>query len=128
MMKLSNNDLYMLLAMAMVGAVIWFMSQGSKQRDMAQRIKVIQERRSALYGQMSGPKKRKRPETSVNFMRAVVMKLQLIKKNQIGQTESTLIEAGLRSKDAVIIYAFFNLVLPIVFGLAGLVVTDLNII
>ncbi len=71
---------------------------------------------------MVAPKKRKRPETSVNFMRAVVVKLQLIKKNQIGKTESQLIEAGFRSKDAIFVLAFFNLVLPIVLGVLGVII------
>jgi tight adherence protein C len=90
------------------------------------RIHAIQERRRELRGEMMGPKKRRSPERSISFMRAVAMKLQLIKKNRIGKTEDDLYEAGFRSKDAVFVLAFFNLVLPIVLGVAGFIVMSLN--
>jgi tight adherence protein C len=128
MAHLSTDDLYTLLAGGAAFLCVWALGNSFSQRNMTARIKGIQERRKALHGEFLGPKKRKRPEASMNAMRTVVTKLQLIKKNQIGQTESLLIEAGFRSKDAIIIYAFFNLVLPIVLGVAGLVITDLNII
>jgi len=127
-MGLSMDDFYTTMAGATAFLCVWAIGNSFSQRNMTSRIKVIQERRKLLQTGLSAPKKRRRPETSVNFMRAVVMKLQLIKKNQIGQTESRLIEAGLRSKDAIIIFSFFNLVLPIALTIAGLVVTKLNLI
>jgi tight adherence protein C len=98
----------------------------SRQGRTAAAIKAIHERRRELRGEMVKPKKRKRPETSVNFMRAVAVKLQLIKKSQVGNAESMLIEAGFRSKDAIFVLAFFNLILPITFCVVGLIVSKLN--
>ena len=74
---------------------------------------------------MNTKRRRRKPETSVNFMRAVVTKLQLLKKSQVGKTESLLIEAGLRSKDAIFVLSFFNLVLPIVLCAIGIVVMQI---
>ena len=54
------------------------------------------------------------------------MKLQLVKKNQVGKTEATLVQAGLRSKDAIYVLAFFNVFLPIVLGIAGFMVMNYN--
>ena len=99
---------------------------GGQRGQINARIRSIQERRRELRGEMVGPKKRRSPERSISFMRAVATKLQLIKKNQIGKTEAELIEAGLRSKDAIFVLAFFNLVLPIVLGLAGFFIMQLN--
>lgn len=91
-----------------------------RPRDsMAARVRIIQERHRDLRNQATAVRPRRKPEASVNFIRAVVGSLQLIKKNQIGKTEALLVEAGFHSKDAIYVLAFFNLVLPIALGLAG---------
>lgn len=98
-----------------------------RQRDtLTSRIKSIQERRSELRGAAVTPRKRRRPEGSVNFMRSVANKLQLVKKLQVGKAESTLIEAGFRSKDAIPIMAFFAMALPIALALLGIIAMQIN--
>jgi len=128
-MGLSIKDIYTLLAVVVAFLIIWLANNHFSPRNrMAARVRAIQDRRTALQSDAMGPKKRKRPETGVNFMRAVVMKLQLIQKNQIGKTQSSLVEAGFHSKDAIVVLTFFNLVLPIMLGLFGMVAMKLNII
>lgn len=98
-----------------------------RQRDTtSSRIRAIQERRHELRGAVTAPKRRHKPEASVNFMRKVAMKFQLVKKLQVGMAESMLVEAGFRSKDAVLIMAFFVMALPIALGLLGLIAMQLN--
>lgn len=99
-----------------------------RQRDnLSGRIRNIQERRKELRGEMVAPRKRRRrPEGSVNFMRSVANRLQLVKKLQVGKAETTLIEAGFRSKDAVPIMAFFAMALPIALGLLGVIIMQIN--
>lgn len=110
----------------MVVAFALYSNFGPRGRTQA-KIKNIQERRQDLRGEMVGAKRRRRkPEASVNFMRSVAMKFELVKKLQVGKAESTLIEAGLRSKDAIFIMAFFIMTLPIVLGVAGLIAMKLN--
>lgn len=92
-----------------------------RKNPMAMRIQAIQERSKLLKGATLTTRTRKKPDTHVNFMRTVVTKLQLIKKNQIGKTETMLIEAGFRSKDAIYVYTFFNLVLPIILCVIGVI-------
>jgi tight adherence protein C len=123
----SVDDFYVVIAGIAAFFCVWAIGNSFSSRDnMSAKIKNLQERRRALRNDVVGPKKRKKPETSVNFMRAVVTRLQLIKKNQIGKTESNLIEAGFRSKDAIFVLAFFNLALPIVLGVLGFIVMSLN--
>jgi len=126
---IQGDNLYALLAAGAAFLCVWAIGSSFTERDaMSPKIKAIQERRKMLQSAMVGPKKRRTPETSVNFMRAVVTKLQLIKKNQIGKTESRLVEAGFRSQDAIFILTFFNLVSPIVFGAAGILAFKMQII
>ncbi|MDE3015510.1 MAG: type II secretion system F family protein [Pseudomonadota bacterium] len=121
------DDFYVALTGVAAFLCVWAIGTGFSERDrMAAKIKGIQERRRLLQNDLTGPKKRRKPEASVNFMRAVVMKFQLIKKNQIGKTESTLVEAGFRSRDAIVVLAFFNLVLPIALGILGIIAMRLN--
>ena len=121
------EDFYTAMAAAAAVMCSYAIYGTFRQRDtMNSRIRAIQERRKELQDDLKTPKKRKKPEASVNFMRAVVNKLQLLKSAQFEKTEGMLIEAGLRHKDAIIIFAFFNLILPII-GLAiGLAVMQLN--
>src|SRR5262249_27176545 len=80
-----------------------------------------------LKGQIKSRRRRKRPEGSVNLMRSVVNRFQLLKSSQVASTLSLLNEAGWRSKDAIIIYMFFTLVLPIALGVIGLTLFSLDI-
>jgi len=124
---LPAEDFYTLLTgVAAFLCVVAIGSSFSKRDGMSARIRAIQARRRSLQNDALGPKKRKKPETSVNAIRAVAIKLQLVKKNQIGNAESRLIEAGFRSKDAIFVLAFFNLVLPIMLGAVGFVVMEMN--
>jgi tight adherence protein C len=116
----SSDDFYVVLAGLAAFLCVWAIGTSFSKRDnMAGKVKAIQERRKALRTESLAPKKRKKPEVGVNFIRMVVIRLQLIKKNQIGKTEARLIEAGFRSRDAIYILAFFNLILPIIFGIMG---------
>ena len=123
---LSVNDFYMGLAgIVILGIGAMLLGSGDKN-SMSSKIKMIQERRKTLQNQAITPQKRKKPEAGVNFMKTVAAKLQLVKKNQIGKTESFLIEAGFRSKDAIYVLAFFNLVLPTILSALGLLVMHYN--
>ncbi len=102
--------------------VIIYRTLYSDRRKLSARIRSIQERRKEINSGVYKPKKRKRPEGSINFMRMVTMKLQLVKKFHLEKAETTLVQAGFRSKDAIAIFAFFNLLSPVVFFIIGMVV------
>ncbi len=94
---------------------------GNKNNKTSARIKAIHERRKELYTGLISTKKRKKPETSINFMRMITLKFELVKKLQLEQAESLLIQAGFRSKDAISIFAFSIFILPFLLGAAGFI-------
>ncbi len=92
----------------------------------AKQIKHIHSRRDELRGEFVGAKKRKKRELQMNLIRVIAMKLQLVKKNQIGKTQAELVQAGFRSKDAIYVLAFFNVLMPILLGVAGIIIMQMN--
>ncbi len=99
---------------------------GKKNNKVSARIKAIHERRKEFYNGIITAKKRKKPEASINFMRMVTLKFQLIKKLQLEQAEILLVQAGFRSKDAISIFAFIILVLPFILGGIGFILMQLS--
>jgi tight adherence protein C len=122
------DDFLTLLAVGGAFISLYAIYAMMRERDeISSKIKAIQDRRKELQGELAGPRKRRKPEASVNFMRSVAVRFELIKKLQVGKAQTTLIEAGYRSKDAIYIFAFFNLALPIVLGIIGFIAYEWNI-
>lgn len=118
---LSANDFYTFLAA--MAAFFTVMAVGRTlivRNTFTSRVKLLQERRNALKSELTGPKRRKRREETVNFMRAVVNKLHLLQKSHMTALTNQLVSAGMRSKDAIYIFAFFRFSLPVVFTAAAL--------
>lgn len=125
----SVEAFYIALTVLMVGVcafVIYNMTSRKKNPTTSSRIKVIHERRRELYSGLTAAKKRKKPEGSINFMRKVSMKFELVKKLQLEQAELMLVQAGFRSKDALAIFAFITMVLPFILGAIGLISMELS--
>jgi len=122
------NEFYVALAGAAIFLAAYAIYNTFRQRDMTKsRIRAIQDRRKEMRGEFVAPKRRKKkPEASVNFMRRVVQKFELVKKLQADKAETMLIEAGLRSKDAIFIFTFFIVAMPIVLGIAGFIVMKID--
>ncbi len=121
------DDFYALVASVVVIVCAFAVWLSFQTRDnFSKQIKQIQTRREDLRKEFVGAKKRKKTEVHVSFMRMIAMKLQLVKKNQIGKTEAELVQAGLRSKDAIYVLAFFNLLLPILLCGLGIIVMNMN--
>lgn len=97
-----------------------------KRNQWSGNIKAIQERRKELQTGAIAPKKRKKPEASINFMRLVSNKFQLVKKLQLGKAEAMLVQANFRSKDAISIFAFFTLITPFILGGIGLTIMQMQ--
>lgn len=60
-------------------------------------------------------------------MRRVVNRFHLMKGKQVAAMRGRLVEAGFRSKDAIVVYLFFTLILPFIFGALGIVLMQMNI-
>lgn len=122
----SSDDLYVLLSGGAAFLCVWAILQSFSNTDrFSRQIKHIHARREELKDEFTTAKTRKKPDVHVSFMRSVAMRLQLVKANQIGKTQAELIQAGLRSKDAIYVLAFFNVFLPVVLGIAGIFIMNL---
>lgn len=91
---------------------------------MRGRLKILQGRRDALRAGFVAPTKRRRAIRgldSVGYMRSIVGRLKLLQSEQTKKTVTKLTQGGFRSKDAVVIFLFFKLVLPAVMAIAAIV-------
>lgn len=81
--------------------------------------------RAAAGGRSAGAKGRLRStepqawrQSALQFMRRSTQRFSILKDRQTQDTRKLLVNAGLRSRDAIVVYTFFKLVSPFVF-LAG---------
>jgi tight adherence protein C len=99
--------------------------QATLVRDpMRSRIKTLESRREALRAGYIAPRKRRldvRKLDSVGYMRQVVSRLNLLSADQNRKTAALLAQAGWRSKDAVVVFLFFKLILPLVLAAVSLI-------
>ncbi len=109
-----------LLAASAVGMfmIIWSIGQFLIERDrFGARLKMIQERRAELKGNMTAAKRRSKPhekQEAMNAIRLIVSKLKLLQQLQVDKLQHKLTNAGYRSKDAVTIFAFAKLLSPFI--------------
>jgi tight adherence protein C len=111
---LSANDFYTFLAA--MAAFFTVMAVGRTlivRNTFSSRVKLLQERRNTLRNELSGPKRRRKREETVNFMRHIVNRLHLVQKGHMSDLTNQLVSAGMRSKDAIYIFTFFRFALPI---------------
>jgi tight adherence protein C len=91
-----------------------------EHHPMERRARMLAERREQLRGQMlkeKGP--RKRQQESLSAMRRVVDALKLMQSQQTDKLQDRLAQAGLRSRDAIIVFLFFKVATPILLGAAA---------
>ena len=123
------GDIYVFIAAIAAFMTVFIVGNSLIVRNRFQsRIKILQERRKALKDEITGPKRRnKRQQETVNFMRRVVVRFQLLKKGQVHELVNELVTAGIRNKDAIYIFAFFKTLTPIVFLGLALLLTPISL-
>ena len=116
----ADGLLIMLLsAMAFTTIIaIWF---GLVERHpMQARAQRINQRRSELKaGLLKANNQTRRRTDSLGLMKRVVSTLKLAQTQQIDKIHGRLAQAGFRSRDAVVVYLFFKVAMPIAFGVAS---------
>lgn len=88
-----------------------------EKHPMERRARLVAARRAELRGGMlrdKGP--RKRQKESLGAMRQVVNALKLMQSQQTDKLHDRLAQAGLRSRDAIIVFLFFKLAMPVLLG------------
>ncbi len=121
------DDFYIALTATAAFILSWSLGSTYFERDkLGPRLAAIQQRRQEIKAAYLAPQKRHGVETPPDWMKLLVSKLAILKDNQIGKISTLLTQAGYRSKDVVVIYAFCKLVLPFI-GLAiGLLVAKID--
>ncbi|MEZ5758321.1 MAG: type II secretion system F family protein [Emcibacteraceae bacterium] len=122
---ITGEDVITLLAATsafLVMLAIW--STGIIKDGMDTRIKALQERRSDLKRGYVAPVKRSqtiKTNKHVGFMHSLVSKFNLLKNEQAEKFQLKLTQAGYRSKEALVIFLFFKLVLPVIISLIAVI-------
>lgn len=111
------GDIYTFLAAMLAFFTVMVVGRSLIVRNtFSSRVKLLQERRKALKDEITAPKRRRQKrEETVHIIRRIAQKLQLVQKSHVAGLSDQLVSAGIRSKDAVYVFVFFRLVLPIVF-------------
>ncbi len=110
-----------LAALAAAGAfvtVIWVGNNLVEHDTMSGRIRALEERRKALQAGASVTKRRRKDklpgaDNSMSIMRQVVNRMKLMHSQQADKITNKMMQAGFRSRDAVIVYFFFKMCMPI---------------
>lgn len=80
------------------------------------RIKAIAERRATLRQALTAPKRRTKTET-LNMARLTLRYFRLVTGKPVENARSKLIRAGFRSRDAVTLFLFAKLCMPLALGI-----------
>src|SRR6476659_9692814 len=92
---------------------------------MARRVKALNERREQLKaGIVASTNKRKsltnRNQTA-DRVRSILMQFKMLQDDQLKKTQQRLMQAGIRTKDLAFFIIFARFVLPVVLGIAAIV-------
>jgi len=108
--------------------VVW---QALIRRDpLSSRARSLGHHRDTLKAGMlkAGANSFQRVET-MTFMRNVTLRLNMLKGEHVAKATERLMQAGWRSKDAIVVFTFLKLSLPFVFGgVAALLIYGLGIV
>jgi tight adherence protein C len=94
-----------------------------ERHPMEARAKMLASRRDELRGQLLKDKggARRRQKEGLSQMRRVVAALKLLRSQQTDKLHDKLSQAGLRSRDAIVVFLFFKVAMPVVLGAAAFV-------
>lgn len=125
MLGIAVVDLLSFAAGLVALLVMFAVYQAALVRDpMKGRVKALQGRRDALKAGLMTTSKRRSPVKKVDgvgAMRTLADRLQLLQKEQTAKVSQKLLQAGLRSSDAVVIYQVARLTLPLLMGLVAVI-------
>ena len=118
---LGLEDMIALGAAAFVGIGIVIVWRALLEKAPAQRrIKAIADRRANLRQAMTAPKRRTKIET-LNVARRTLRHFRLMTGKPVENARSKLMRAGFRSRDAVTLFLFAKLCMPLALGIIAVI-------
>ncbi|MBS0520181.1 MAG: type II secretion system F family protein [Proteobacteria bacterium] len=103
---------------------VWFAV--TWQPPMEARLKALRTRRMKTRGEQQSLGRTSRKATSINFMRIVADRLNLLRGTAADQTTRKLRLAGFLSRDAAVVYVFVKLALPLTLGFVMIFLTSIT--
>ena len=117
----SREDAFIAMASLTALVVSFAIWQTLVVRDrLGPRLRVLSGKRAALKEAFLGPGEQPESET-VDFMRGIVQKMKLLRGKDAEKSTLKLARAGLRTRDALVVFMFLRLCLPFAFGALGMV-------
>ena len=115
-----------LSAVATFAVLVAIYAATTVRDPMAKRVKALNERREQLKaGIVASTSKRRKAITNRNEMadkvRGLLASLKMLQDTQVVKAQAKLMQAGIRSKDLAFVVIFARFVLPVVFGIAAVV-------
>jgi len=118
---MTGTDIATLLAaLASLAVMVAIWSAATVRDPMRGRVKALQDRREQLKAGITASRRRSNiaaKAEATDFMRGILKKLSVMQDEQAKLVEVKLMQAGIRSKDAVVMMLFGRMILPIVLGL-----------
>ena len=113
------DELIMLAAGIAVASTIMAVWYGLLAPQPARRReRLLAQRRATLKAERIAQPGRERISSAHSFASRVVERLNLIRSQHGEKSQSLLMQAGIRSRDAIVIFLFCKIVLPLAFGIA----------
>ena len=118
---LTETDLFSVTAGISAVSMVLLVWYSLIERDpLPARLKALEARRKALKAGIVQPPRRKSLVTGRTWMREIVHRLKLMKGQSSAKLSLSLARAGYRSRDALTVYLFAKVSLPLICGAIGL--------
>jgi tight adherence protein C len=115
----------MLSAVATFSVLMAIYAATTAKDPMARRVKALNERREQLKaGIVASTNKRKKlanRNEAADRVRAILSKFKMLQGDQLQKTQQRLMQAGIRTKDLAFFIIFARFVLPVILGIAAIV-------
>src|SRR3954466_11506010 len=115
----------MLSAVATFAVMLAIYAATTVKDPMARRVKALNERREQLKaGIVASTNKRKKltnRNEAADRVRGILTQFKMLQDDQLKKTQLRLMQAGIRTKDLAFFIIFARFVLPVVLGLAAVV-------
>lgn len=116
LIPLGESAIVSLAALSAALAALFFWRALLFRDPLGPRLAALEGRRTALREVLLAPVRRSRHEQGMNLMRRLVAAMNLLRSREAAKAVLRLARAGLRSKDALVVFFFLKLALPFLSG------------
>jgi tight adherence protein C len=116
------DDAIAAMAAMAASVTVWAVWSALVQRDpMTARVQRLRRRQEELRAGIEAPKRSQHQKVrAMGFMQTVVRRFNLLKNKTTGDLADLLARAGWRSRDALVVFAFMKLCMPLACGAGAL--------